>query len=143
MFVTRCIALGILSIGLAACNVAIAADEEIDTVPAMAAAQAWVAMVDRGQYGASWEAASESFRGAIERVKWETTIESVRAPLGIVSSRKVRMANFTRMLPGAPPGEYVVVQFDTRFENRPLSTEIVTPVRDKDGTWRVAGYFIK
>ena len=143
MDVTRRIALGILSLGLAACNVVLAAEEEIDTSPAMSVAQAWVSMVDRGDYGASWDAAAEIFRGGIERSKWETTAASVRAPLGPVNARKVRMANFTRTLPGAPAGEYVVIQFDTRFENRPLSTEVVTPVREKDGSWRVAGYYIR
>jgi hypothetical protein len=142
MNIARCFALGVLSIGLAACNVAAAA-EEIDTAPAMAAAEAWLAMVDRGQYGASWDAASETFRHGIERVKWETTIESARTPLGVANSRKVRMATLTRELPGALAGEYVVIQFDTRFENRPLSTEVVTPVREKDGAWRVAGYYIR
>jgi hypothetical protein len=143
MIVARWIALGVLSIALAACNVAIAADEEIDTAPAMAAAEAWVAMVDRGNYGASWDAAAEVFRSGIERSKWETTAVSVRGPLGPVNARKVRMANFTRTLPGAPAGEYVVIQFDTRFENRPLTTEIVTPMREKDGSWRVAGYYVR
>jgi opacity protein-like surface antigen len=141
--VSRLVALAVLSIALGACNIAAAADEEIDTAPAMAAADAWLAMVDRGQYGASWDSAAEIFRGAIDRVKWETTIESIRAPLGVVTSRKVRLANFARTLPNAPPGEYVVIQFDTRFQNRPLATELVTPMREKDGTWRVSGYYIK
>jgi Protein of unknown function (DUF4019) len=138
MNIARCLALGVLSIGLAACDVAAAA-EEIDTAPAMVAAEAWLAMVDRGQYGASWDAASETFRNGIERVKWETRVESVRTPLGVANSRKVRMATLTREL----AGEYVVIQFDTRFEKRPLSTEVVTPVREKDGVWRVAGYYIR
>jgi hypothetical protein len=37
----------------------------------------------------------------------------------------------------------VVIQFDTRFENRPLSMETVTPMREKDGSWKVSGYFIR
>jgi hypothetical protein len=30
----------------------------------------------------------------------------------------------------------------TNFENRPLSTETVTLMRQADGSWKVAGYFI-
>jgi hypothetical protein len=143
MNVTRLLGLGLLAIALAACGVSVAADEEIDTMPAMSSAQAWMALVDRGQYGESWDAASETFRNGIERAKWITTVDPVRAPLGGVISRKVRQAQVARSLPGAPEGEYVVIQFDTRFENRPLATEIVTPVREKDGSWRVAGYVIR
>jgi hypothetical protein len=120
-----------------------AADEDIDVKPAMAAAQAWLASVDSGQFGASWEQAAPMFKGAIDKVKWETSIDAARAPLGVVIGRKLRSANFVRTLPNAPPGEYVVIQFDTRFDNRPLSTEIVTPMRDADGTWRICGYIIR
>ena len=43
----------------------------------------------------------------------------------------------------AAQGEYVVIEFASRFENRPLAVETVTPMRDKDGAWRVSGYFIR
>ncbi len=52
-------------------------------------------------------------------------------------------ATFTRTVPGAPDGEYVVIQFDTQFENKAAAVETVTPMREKDGSWRVSGYFIK
>ncbi|MDD5138124.1 MAG: DUF4019 domain-containing protein, partial [Candidatus Omnitrophica bacterium] len=45
-------------------------------------------------------------------------------------------------LPGAPDGEYVIVQFDTTFENKKSSVESVTMSLEADGRWRVSGYFI-
>jgi hypothetical protein len=45
--------------------------------------------------------------------------------------------------PGGADGEYVVVTFETSFENKKTAIETVTPMMDKDGTWRVSGYFIK
>ena len=119
------------------------ADEEIDVKPAMGAAEAWLAGVDAGRYGASWEQAAPMFQEAMPKIQWETTVDAARAPLGIVISRKVRLMNYTRTLPNAPEGEYVVILFDTRFENRPLSTEIVTPMKDRDGSWKVSGYIIR
>ena len=124
-----------------ACTVTLA-DEEIDVKPAMAVAEAWLAGVDAGRYGASWEEAAPLFREAMAKITWETTIEGVRAPLG-TPIRKLRQAAYTRVLPNAPEGEYVVIQYDTRFENRPLSTEIVTPMRGHDGVWKVSGYIIR
>jgi hypothetical protein len=66
----------------------------------------------------------------------------VRKPLGAVVSRQVKSKTYTTSLPGAPDGEYVVIKYDTSFENKRASVETVTPMRDSDGTWRVSGYYI-
>lgn len=118
-------------------------DEEVSLTPALHAAEAWLAILDIGAYGDSWDRAAPMLQGAMPRLQWETGLESTRAPLGTVVSRKLRQARFTRTLPGAPDGEYFVLQFDTRFEKRPLTTEVVTPVKGGDGTWRVSGYVIR
>jgi hypothetical protein len=36
-----------------------------------------------------------------------------------------------------------VIQFDTSFKNKKSAIETVTAMLDKDGKWRVSGYFIK
>lgn len=60
-----------------------------------------------------------------------------------VISRVVSTKEFMTSLPGAPDGEYVVIQFKTSFENKKEAVETVTPKKDKDGKWRVSGYYIK
>jgi len=67
----------------------------------------------------------------------------VRKPLGKMISREVMSQKHTKMLPGLPPGEYVIIQFKTSFENKADAIETVTPMLDKDGVWRVSGYYIK
>jgi hypothetical protein len=121
----------------------LAADDEIDTVPALEAAQAWLAEIDTGAYGKSWDDAAPAFQGAMPRDEWIKRVAAVRSPLGSVVARKVRSVSYRKELPGAPAGEYVVLDYDTRFENRPISVETVTPMRDKDGRWRVSGYYIR
>ncbi|HYC37787.1 MAG TPA: DUF4019 domain-containing protein [Usitatibacter sp.] len=118
-------------------------EEALDTKPAMRVAETWLAMVDQGRFDESWEAAATLFQQTIAKDRWAASASAARAPLGLVSHRKLRAATYSRNLPGAPPGEYVVIQFDTRFENRPLSVETVTPMLEKDGTWKVSGYFIR
>ncbi|MGE5412935.1 MAG: DUF4019 domain-containing protein, partial [Syntrophomonadaceae bacterium] len=125
---------------LRAADPAKAADAE---KAAESSAQSWLAMVDAGKYGESWDAAAALFKGAMSRSQWEGALEKVRRPLGKVVSRKLRGAKFMTELPNAPAGEYVVIQYDTEFENRPGATETITPMKDKDGAWRVSGYFIK
>jgi hypothetical protein len=46
-------------------------------------------------------------------------------------------------LPGAPDGDYAVIQFSTEFAHKRTARETVTPMRDADGEWRVSGYFIR
>jgi hypothetical protein len=67
----------------------------------------------------------------------------VRKPLGSLVSRKLKSAKYTKTLPGAPDGEYVVLQFATSFTNKKEAVETITPMLDKDGKWKVSGYFIK
>jgi hypothetical protein len=117
--------------------------EELDTAPAMTAAQAWLTRVDAGSYGESWDESAAYFQEKVPKVQWQTALDTKRAPLGGMITRKLRMATYTHTLPGAPEGEYVVIEFDTGFENLPRATETVTPMREKDGSWRVAGYLIK
>ncbi|MEO5694012.1 MAG: DUF4019 domain-containing protein [Usitatibacter sp.] len=140
MRMLRCLT---LFLTMSLCLGAHAADEELDVRHAMSAAEAWLFTVDSARYGASWEEGAPILQGAVDKARWEIMLEGVRGPLGVANSRKLRSATFARVLPNAPPGEYFVIQFDTQFEKRPLSTEIVTPARGTDGTWRVAGYIIR
>jgi len=113
------------------------------TQPAQDAAQAWLALTDSGQYGASWDSAATLFKSAVPRAGWEGMVGQVRTPLGALKSRKLKSATLTRSLPGAPDGEYVVIQYDTQFEHKAAAVETVTPMHEADGSWRVSGYFIR
>lgn len=107
------------------------------------AARGWLALTDAAKYGPSWDEAASPFKAAIARADWERAVKGIRAPLGAVKSRKVKAATFSRTLPGAPDGQYVVIQFDTQFEHKAAAVETVTPMLEKDGSWRVSGYFIR
>lgn len=110
---------------------------------ALEVAEAWLAVVDSGDYAKSWDTAAAYFKGAITKEKWEQALEGVRPPLGKVLSRKVKAKQFATSLPGAPDGEYVVIQYETSFENKSTAVETVTPMKDEDGKWRVSGYFVR
>jgi Protein of unknown function (DUF4019) len=107
------------------------------------AAEAWLKLLDQGEYGKTWEEAGTYFKSRVAREQWEKQIGSVRGPLGALKSRKLAGTQYTKQLPGAPDGEYVVVQYRASFEHKESAVETVTPALDKDGQWRVVGYFIK
>jgi len=110
---------------------------------ALTAAKAWLAMVDKGDYAASWEASASPMKAAVTPEQWDTAMKGVRAPLGALMARKMVTAKYATTLPGAPDGKYVVITFKTRFANKKAAVETVTPMIDTDGTWHVSGYFIK
>jgi hypothetical protein len=110
---------------------------------AVDAATAWLALVDAGKYAESWEEAATLFRSAVPKDAWVRQIGAVRGPLGALVSRTLTAKTYSTSLPGAPDGEYVVVRFRTEFKHKAEAVETVTPTLDKDGTWRVSGYYIK
>lgn len=116
--------------------------EEGQTDAAITAAKEWVALVDAGEYKASWEQAAPFFKEQVKEDQWVAMVGAVRNPLGQADSRELLGAQFTTTLPGAPEGEYVVIQFKTAFAGKPDSIETITPMK-ADGEWRVSGYFIK
>ncbi|MGB3051687.1 MAG: DUF4019 domain-containing protein [Polyangiales bacterium] len=109
----------------------------------IAASNAWLAVIDAEQYDDSWNQACTFFRGVVPKDQWALQIAGVRGPLGSVLSREVASAEYTTKLPGAPDGEYVVIQYRTKFQNKADAVETVTPMRDPDGVYRVSGYYIR
>lgn len=133
--------MGIFILGLCFSYNAMAS--ELKEAAAVEAAIAWLALIDEGKYGESWETAALYFKNAITKKKWEQTLTAVRNPLGQLVSRDLSSKTYMQSLPGAPDGEYVVVQFKTAFENKKSGVETVTPMLDSDGNWHVSGYYIK
>ena len=110
---------------------------------AVIVADAWLKLIDAGKYPDSWTEGASYFKGAIAQDAWTRAVTGVRQPLGKVVSRKVKSKTYAEKLPGAPDGKYVVIQYETKFENKADSIETVTPTLDRDGKWRVSGYYIK
>jgi len=133
----------ILLLTVLLCVAALAQSPQKPEQLAQASSDAWLAIVDAGNYGNSWDEAAQLFKSAVTKDQWLSALGQVRTPLGKVLSRKLKSATYTKTLPNAPQGEYVVIQYDTSFENKPGAVETVTPMLEKDGKWRVSGYFIK
>jgi hypothetical protein len=110
---------------------------------AIASAQKWLTLIDEGKYSESWNEAAGFFKTAVSKKDWLKSMEAFRKPLGALISRKLKSKKYTTSLPGAPDGEYVVVQYETSFEHKKSAIETVTPMLDKNGKWLVSGYYIK
>ena len=138
---TAC-SLGMLVLSLCLSCICVHANDSFEKVAALAA-EKWLNHVDAGNYAGSWREASTYFQGAVQEKAWVDSLNGVRKPLGKLISRTLRSAKRAKSLPGAPDGDYVVMQFDTSFANKKTAVETVSFMQDKDAGWKAAGYYIK
>ena len=101
---------------------------------ALPAIQAWLDLMDGGQYAESWQRASESFRDLVTQEDWVNKSETVRKPLGKLLSRQMDKADTN--------SRRCIMKYNSSFEGLKVATETVTFTCEPDGQWRAAGYLI-
>ena len=121
----------------------ISACSQDKTTVAEGAARNWLKSVDSGNYAQSWDDTGSVLKANVARDQWQELLARNRGPLGALISRKLTSAEYTTQLPGAPDGQYVVLQYESSFEHKNAAIETVTPALDKDGKWRVCLYVVK
>ncbi len=117
--------------------------EKKDTDKGRDAVSAWLALADAGDSGKTWETAGAVFKSSVSKEQWKQALAAARAPLGKLVKRELKSATLTHSLPGVPPGDYVVTQWEAQYANNPAAIETATASLEKDGGWHVVGYFIK
>ncbi|QUL37132.1 DUF4019 domain-containing protein [Erythrobacter sp. JK5] len=121
------------------------ADPHSVTTPAVAeadaaresAARTWLALVDVGNWQASFDAAGKSFRDLNTVAGWIAASEQARVPLGTVEKREAIAFEYAN----APPRGFHIVRFRSDFEHRAGVIETITLEREDSGL-KVVGYLI-
>jgi hypothetical protein len=103
-------------------------------------AQGWLVLLDRRDWGVAWDNSSNLFRRNVPLGNWMDAIPKVREPFGVLVDRQVLETVYKNTLAGHPPGDYVTVIFQSKFDKKPDVQEKVTTMREPDGRWRVTGY---
>ena len=135
--------IAVISAYLFLSSAAVLAQNDEAVFAAEKAARSWLVSVDATEYATSWENSASFFRAAIASDDWVKAISGARTSFGSMTVRELGSAKYSTTLPGAPDGEWVVLKLNTTFENKAVAVETVTVMRDLDGKWRVAGYFIR
>jgi len=110
---------------------------------AVNAAERWLVPVDAGRSADAYAMASAQFKSTVSREQWRDGVRDLRKPFGRVVLRKAEKLAHTIEKPKGDPGEQIVILFDTKFVARKVATEEITMIREPDGIWRVAGYYIR
>jgi hypothetical protein len=119
----------------------------VDTAAALraadAAAHAWLAIVDQEKIAESWDEAALVFQLSVTKSKWVEAVKKARGPFEPFGARHQIMARYRTDLPNAPPGQYVLLQYETTVSGDRQVVETVVPVLDGKRGWRVSGYFVR
>jgi hypothetical protein len=103
------------------------------------AANAWLLLLDRKDWGSAWDASSGLFRENVPLATWMDNVPKMREPFGRFVERDAGFPVYKKTL-GNRQGDYVTVLFKSKFDKKPDVVETVTTVREADGRWRVTGY---
>ncbi len=132
----KAVILGLLIVLAAGCT-----SEETRTKESLQlAAEAFLLLIDQGNYEDSWTNASAWLRNNVDANQWAEHAGSYRGPLGTVDHREFNSIEFHDSLEDMPPGAYAFVIFDSTLADNRSASEMVGFVLDDDQTWRVIGY---
>lgn len=109
---------------------------------AQIAANNWLELIDNKDYAQSYDEAASTFKAVINKCDWLETCGSLRDILGKAESRKLISSTRKNKMSDAPDGEYVILVYKTQFKRKLNAQEIVVPMLDNDGEWRISGYHI-
>ena len=99
--------------------------------------EAWLALLDTGDYARSWETAAPHFQRRQGKAEWVARLEKIRRPLGEVLSRK--LGSMTQTVAGTR----WEANYETSFANQPAATEIVTYAKQADAKWLPTVYDVQ
>jgi hypothetical protein len=103
----------------------------------------FLALVDGREYDKSYLTASSVMRDEVSQEDWVAHVSNLRNPLGQLDQRTENLSVFHESLPDAPPGEYVIFNYESSFQNNKYATEVVAVAKGNDGVWRVVGYYFE
>jgi len=119
-----------------------------DQREALNAAERWLVPVDAQRYADAWAMGAASLKATVGRNEFRDGMRDLRKEYGRVVLRKAEKLAYL----GAPPspeeggtkeGAQMSILFDTKFVRNRQATEELLMELEKDGLWRVAGYFIR
>jgi hypothetical protein len=114
-----------------------------DDQDAIEAGKQWLALIDAGNAGKAWDTSSAHLKSIVTRQKWIAGMRDARKPFGKLASRNATKFARAHSMPGAPDGDYALIEYEATFANGKRATEQLTWMLEDSGAWRVSGYYIK
>ena len=116
-------------------------DMRSDEDAARQSVEAWLSLLDAGDFSEAYEATASLFREGVTAEEFRLLMEDRLALLGAFESRTLSSTQRLTTIPDAPPGDYFVFEFDGVYELRPNARERVTAMSESD-EWPVVGIYL-
>lgn len=124
-----------------------AAAQEVEPSDMVRGGMQVIEMIDQGRAGELWDGATPATRKRVTRADFIGQVARNRAQIGVPQMRTWVSVNrqVVTASDGDAAGQYVSVEYETRFANRPDTTlrELVSFHLDTDRVWRFSGYVLK
>ncbi len=105
---------------------------------AIDAARQFLALVDRDDWSASWQATHKSFQLLNPLDRWSQASKKVRGEMGTLQSRELTTVHFRP----APPSGYWTITFKAAYSNKGSVTETVS-LASENGGWKIASIAVE
>lgn len=99
----------------------------------------WLKVVDKGDFGTSYEMATKALKFTIPRNEWIELLKVMKGSHGAVLDRKIVDIRTAKNPKGAPAGDYMIFIYDTTFADGKKGVEILS-LQEFEGVWRVYTY---
>jgi hypothetical protein len=106
---------------------------------AIRSAESFLSLIDENKYQDTWTWLSDVFKKTITKEQLVGDLEGVRKPLGKLLERKL---SHVTEASDENLGEYLIVQYQSLFENKESKSEAVSVIKDIKGRWKILGYTI-
>ena len=108
------------------------------------AGDAFLQLLDTKKYGDAWDASSDYLKQSVSRAEWATQMVKTRDTIGQLMSRTLKDAKPEKDPQGAPPGDYLLLTYETVFasQGKPY-TETLPMIKGPDSKYRAVGYFLR
>ncbi len=116
---------------------------------AIDAGNAFLKLIDHGQYDDSWDACASTIKNTITKSSWDTVMKINRARFGTLVSRKLESAQAAITVPGSPEGQYVILEYKGSFNLRKSEGTTTKPttetvvITNENGKWLGYQYSIR
>ena len=116
-------------------------DMRSDEDAARQSVDAWLSLIDAGDFLGAYEATGSLFRESVTAEEFRISMEERQTLLGALESRTLSSTQRLTTVPDAPPGDYFVFEFDGVYELRPNARERITAMSESD-EWPVVGIYL-
>ena len=100
----------------------------------------WLNNINHTKYENAYELLSKEVKVMVEKEHWISLINELMLEFGNLESRTVKQKYFQSQIEGMEDGFYVVIEYDSQYENTKDHTEHLLLKQNDKAKWEVANY---